>query len=160
VFSRARRHDCGSRYVRTVRDAVGDALPRPRRRDPGVYSEQVIATLREPLDERHFLRAWQRVVERHPVLRSRFRWEGVEQPVQEVLDRVGLPVERFDWRALRAAERQQRLQALADHERSRGFALDQAPLMRLVLVRAAEREHWVLWTTQWPFSTAGGLYFL
>src|SRR2546427_5414098 len=112
----------------------------------GAYIEQVVATLHEPLDEAQFIRAWERVAERHPVLRSRFRWEGVAQPVQDVIERVQIPVERLDWRTLAEAERQQRFQALLDRERTRGFELDQAPLMRLVLVRAAEREHWVLWT--------------
>ena len=67
--------------------------------DRGIDVEQVVATLREPLEEAHFVRAWQRVVERHPVLRSRFSWEGVVDPAQEVLDHVQIPVERFDWRA-------------------------------------------------------------
>ncbi|MGH8772736.1 MAG: condensation domain-containing protein, partial [Burkholderiales bacterium] len=65
--------------------------------DSGVDIEQVVAMLHEPLDEAHFLRAWQRVAERHPILRSRFRWHGVAQPVQDVVDRVQIPVERFDW---------------------------------------------------------------
>ncbi|MGQ0445284.1 MAG: condensation domain-containing protein, partial [Beijerinckiaceae bacterium] len=51
-------------------------------KDPGVDISQAVATLHEPLDEAHFLRAWQRVVERHSILRSRFRWEGVAEPVQ------------------------------------------------------------------------------
>jgi len=112
----------------------------------GIDIEQVVATLREPLDEAHFLRAWQRVAERHAILRTRFRWEGVAEPVQDVVDRVQIPVERFDWRALTEAERRERFQALVNHERVRGFELRQAPLMRLALVRAAERENWVLWT--------------
>jgi hypothetical protein len=45
-------------------------------RDPGVVIQQQVATLREPLDEARFLRAWQRVAERPPILRSRFRWKG------------------------------------------------------------------------------------
>lgn len=114
--------------------------------DPGVNVQQVLATLREPLDEAHFLRAWQRVLERHPILRSRLRWEGVAQPMQDVIDQVKIPVERFDWRALTEAERQQRFQVLLDHDRARGFDLGEAPLLRLALVRAGEREHWVLWT--------------
>src|SRR2546426_8412509 len=74
-------------------------------RDPGVDIQQQVATLREPSDEARFLRAWQRVAERHPILRSRFRWKGVAEPVQDVVDRVQIPVERFDWRALAEAER-------------------------------------------------------
>jgi len=115
-------------------------------RDSGVDIMQVVATLREPLDEAHFLRAWQKVVERHVVLRTRFRWEDVAEPVQEVVDSVQIPVERFDWRALGDAERQERFQALLQQDRARGFDLAQAPFTRLTLVRAAEQEHWVLWT--------------
>src|SRR5439155_16630732 len=104
------------------------------------------ATLREPLDEGHFLRAWERVFDRHAILRTRFRWEGVTEPLQEVIDRVRHPVSRFDWRTLGAAERHARFQALVASERARGFDLQQAPLSRLALVRAGEREHWLLWT--------------
>jgi amino acid adenylation domain-containing protein/non-ribosomal peptide synthase protein (TIGR01720 family) len=114
--------------------------------DPGVDIMQVVATLREPFNEAHFLRAWRRVVERHPILRSRFRWEGVAQPVQEVLDQAEIPVERFDWHGLAETECRERFQALLDLHRVRGIDLSQAPLMRLALVRATEREHRVLWT--------------
>lgn len=38
--------------------------------DPGVDIAQAVATLHEPLDEARFLRAWQRVVERHPLFRA------------------------------------------------------------------------------------------
>jgi hypothetical protein len=95
--------------------------------DAGAYIEQVVATLPEALDEAQFLGAWQRLAERHPVLRSRFRWEGVAQPVQDVLEHVQIPAERLDWRALVAAGREQRFQALL------------------------EREQWVLWTTHHGF---------
>jgi len=129
------------------------------REHPGAYIEQVVTTLHE-LDEAQYLRAWQRVAERHPALRSRFRWEGVAQPVQDVVERVQIPVERLDWRAVAEAERRQRFQALLERERVRGFELDQAPLMRLVLVRAAEREHRVLWTTHCGFLDGRSRFLL
>lgn len=66
--------------------------------DSGVYVEQVVATPHEPLDEAHFLCAWQRVLDRHPILRSCFRWEAVTEPVQEV-------IEHPDMAALVAADR-------------------------------------------------------
>src|ERR1700752_710201 len=114
--------------------------------DSGVYIGQVVATLLEPLDEAPFLRAWQRMVERPPILRSRFRWQEGAEPVQDVVDRVQIPIERLDWRALSDAGGRERLQALIERDRSRGFELDRAPLMRLVLVRAAQCEYWMLWT--------------
>ena len=112
----------------------------------GVDIEQLVATLHEPLDEVKFLRAWQRVANRHSILRSRLRWERLEVPVQDVVDEIQIPVEQFDWRAFGKAERDQKFQALLDSDRVRGFDLEHAPLMRLTIVRAEEREYWVLWT--------------
>ncbi|MGH6884561.1 MAG: MupA/Atu3671 family FMN-dependent luciferase-like monooxygenase, partial [Geminicoccales bacterium] len=114
--------------------------------DSGVDIAQIVATLHEPLDQAHFVRAWHRVAERHAILRSRFRWEGIADPVQDVLDRIEIPVERFDWRAFTEDARRARFQALLDQDRIRGFDLGEAPIMRLALVRAGERENWVLWT--------------
>jgi len=113
---------------------------------PGVYVEQVVATLREPLDADQLVRAWQRLLERHAVLRTRFRWQDVDAPVQEVLERAEIPVERLDWRAFTENEVSRHFSSLATEERERGFDLAQAPLMRLVLVRTAETEHRMLWT--------------
>jgi len=114
--------------------------------DPGVDVEQVTVSLSEALDETQFIRAWNRVLERHTILRSRFRWEGVPQPVQEVVSTVRIPFESFDWHALAEWERDDRFRSLLDGDRIRGFDLREAPLMRLSLVRIAEGEHRVLWT--------------
>jgi amino acid adenylation domain-containing protein len=113
---------------------------------PGTDVEQAIAFLDEPLDEAQFLRALQRVADRHPVLRSRFRWEGLQVPVQDAFDTIPIPAERLDWRDLPKPELHEKLQALLDRDRVRGIDPRQAPLMRLTLARIAEREHWVVWT--------------
>ncbi|MGQ0524433.1 MAG: amino acid adenylation domain-containing protein [Betaproteobacteria bacterium] len=115
-------------------------------RIPGVDIEQIVIVLREPLDDRRFERAWRRVVERHAILRTRFRWSGASHPFQEVLDRVSLPVRRRDWTGLTAAQCTDRFHDLLTEDRLEGFDLDSAPLLRLTLVRVAEAEHWVLWT--------------
>lgn len=113
---------------------------------PGVDIEQVVATLHEPLDAAALLRAWERLLERHAILRTRFRWQGVAQPVQEVVDRARIPVQWFDWRALAEPERRARLRQLVEEQRARGFDPAQAPLMRLALVRTGEAEHTAVWT--------------
>jgi microcystin synthetase protein McyB len=110
--------------------------------EPGVNIEQVVMTLREPLDEAAFLRAWDHLAERHAILRTRFKWQGVTQPLQEVVDRVHIPLERFDWRGLPESP----LKKLLQEHRARGFDVTQAPLMRLALARTGEAEHTVLWT--------------
>ena len=59
-------------------------------REPGVDLEQILCTVREELNVPAFERAWQRVVQRHDILRTSFRWEGLEEPRQEVHPRVRL----------------------------------------------------------------------
>ena len=50
----------------------------------GAYFNQVQLRLTGVTDAGALGQAWQRVVDRHPVLRSRVAWDGVDQPVQVV----------------------------------------------------------------------------
>jgi NRPS condensation-like uncharacterized protein len=50
----------------------------------GVDIEQMIFALHENLNVSAFKQAWQRAVERHPVLRTSFHWEGDNEPLQYV----------------------------------------------------------------------------
>ena len=113
---------------------------------PGVDIEQVVIVLDEALDEARFARAWDKTLARHAILRCRFRWTGSSHPVQEVLERIALPVRSLDWRALPALQRKERFDALLAEDRIAGFDLGSAPLLRLTLVRIAEAQHSVLWT--------------
>ena len=66
--------------------------------DSGVDMEQILCTLREPLRISVFEHAWSQVIERHPVLRTRFQWQDVGEPIQVVEPSVGLPLHYYDWR--------------------------------------------------------------
>src|SRR5205823_6363083 len=46
----------------------------------GVYIEQVSCLLQGALDVAAFAHAWQQVLDRHPVLRTSFHWEGDPAP--------------------------------------------------------------------------------
>src|SRR5262245_23991536 len=63
----------------------------------GVYLQQLICRLHESLQVFAFKQAWQHLIARHPILRTRFRWEGVNTPLQEVCGSVLLPWEEYDW---------------------------------------------------------------
>ena len=112
----------------------------------GVDIEQVICALHENLNAVAFERAWQRVVEQHPVLRTSFRWEGLDEPLQQVHHQVRLPLEQQDWRGLSARERENRLHAYLQADRRRGFQLTEVPPMRLALFRVAEADYQFIWT--------------
>ena len=112
----------------------------------GVDIEQMVATLREAIDEAALAKAWQWILERHGALRTRFRWEGVPRPIQEVLRRVSVPLARHDWTGIGPEEQAHRLAAFLRNDREQGVDLSAPPLMRLNLFRLGEAEHRLVWT--------------
>ncbi len=112
----------------------------------GLYIEQLICSLHECLDVPAFERAWRRIVERHPVLRTSFHWEDGREPLQEVHRHVGAPWEYLDLRGLTTRRQKSRLETFLEADRRRGFNLTEAPLMRLALFRWAETDYRFVWT--------------
>ncbi|HEX2091791.1 MAG TPA: amino acid adenylation domain-containing protein, partial [Longimicrobiaceae bacterium] len=113
--------------------------------DRDEYVEQICWTMEGELDAAAFARAWQLVVDRHPVLRTVFFWEGLEEPLQVVRRTARITVRAEDWSADHA-ERPARLERLLVEERTRAFDYSAAPLMRVVQLRAGEREHHFVWS--------------
>jgi alpha-ketoglutarate-dependent taurine dioxygenase len=112
----------------------------------GMYLEHKAFTLHGELDAPAFLRAWERVVERHPILRTAFVWQGLEEPLQVVRQRVKLLWRQDDWRALAPAAQQAQLQAFLSEDRAQGLNPAKAPLLRLALFRLADKVHQFVWT--------------
>ena len=114
--------------------------------ESGIYMLQTSYTLLGRLEVPAFQRAWARVVERHPILRTALVWEGLDQPLQVVLREVELPWTLHDWRALLPDEQRDQLAALLREDRAAGFDLAAAPLMRLTLIQLDERTYSFVWT--------------
>ena len=112
----------------------------------GAYVEQVSWTWRGPLDFPLLQRAWQRVVERNPVLRTCFFWEGLPEPVQAVRTQVEVPWEQHDLPGLPVAEQEARWGALLDADRRKGFTLAAAPLLRFKLLQLGPELYRCLWS--------------
>ncbi|NNL67848.1 MAG: AMP-binding protein, partial [Myxococcales bacterium] len=112
----------------------------------GVDLEQILIQLEEPLEREAFEAAWRQLAAQHPVLRTRFRWQDVDEPVQEVLAEVAVPFEWRDLRELPAAERAGAVDAHADAERARGFDLAQAPLFRVAVLQRDDAAFSVVWS--------------
>jgi len=111
--------------------------------DTDVYVQQLSCRLNGELRLADFERAWQTIMQRHPVLRTAFAWRGLPQPLQVVGEQVRVPLEVLDWRG---AATEERLDALRASERVAAFDLRRAPLMRLKLVRLSESAHQLIWT--------------
>ncbi|MFN8474508.1 MAG: amino acid adenylation domain-containing protein [Anaerolineae bacterium] len=112
----------------------------------GVDVQQIVAVLRERLSVSLFEQAWQRIIGRHPVLRTAFRWTETAGLVQEVRREVDKPIAFEDWSSVPASERESRLAAYCRKDWRRGFVLDQAPLMRLTVLQWGDAEFRFIWT--------------
>ena len=110
------------------------------------YFEQLSCTLRGTLDADALRRAWQSVIDRHTILRTAFFWERRDKPLQVVRRKAILPWEQEDWRGLSTPEQQARFRAYLEADRSRGFELSKAPLMRVALMQLAEDTHYLVWS--------------
>jgi amino acid adenylation domain-containing protein/non-ribosomal peptide synthase protein (TIGR01720 family) len=110
------------------------------------YFRQMSFAIHGKLNFPAFEQAWQRVIERHPLLRTCFFWEGVDKPVQVVQRKIPLPLEVYDWRDFTIGARQERLQTYLQEEQSRKFELTQAPLMRLALIRLEDHVCQFVWS--------------
>lgn len=126
---------------------LGMLLDSLRRPAAGVYVEQTLALLEGELDLARFARAWQTVIDRHPALRSGFRWQGLERPLSLVYRSARLAIRSIDTSALASRDRERLRVPLSSAERRRPFDLERPPLMRLLVVRETRERHQIVWTS-------------
>ncbi|HVH12444.1 MAG TPA: condensation domain-containing protein, partial [Longimicrobium sp.] len=109
------------------------------------YQVQLAQRLEGGLDVDLLRRAWAEVTARHAILRTSFVWQGLPRPLQRVESAAEVPWTMEDWRHLAPAEQEAALEHFLAADRARGFRLDEAPLMRLALLRMAEEAWWIVW---------------
>ena len=112
--------------------------------DPGF--EQWRYRLRGRVDLAALRAAWQQIVSRHAILRTAFVSEGGPRPLQVVSRSVALPWAEHDWRTVSPEEQERRLVDLLAADRAAGFAFDQAPLMRITVVRLSDDVAELVWS--------------
>lgn len=114
--------------------------------DAGLYLEQVILRIDGELNVQQFEGSWQRVVEHHEILRTSFRWQDQESPLQVVRRQVTLPFQMLDWRNLDPVKQEKDLESFLAADRQTGFEFAQPPLMRLALIRLSADSYRLIWT--------------
>jgi amino acid adenylation domain-containing protein/non-ribosomal peptide synthase protein (TIGR01720 family) len=113
--------------------------------DASAYVYQMLLDI-DGLDVPRFQQAWQRVVDRHEVLRAGFIWgrDGLDTPLQVIYRQLTLEMPEVDVRAEPDVQAVLEARALADRER--GFDLQNPPLLRLCLLRTADDRHRLIFT--------------
>ncbi|OYE03761.1 non-ribosomal peptide synthetase [Nostoc sp. 'Peltigera membranacea cyanobiont' 232] len=115
--------------------------------ESGIHLEQCILNLQEDLDSLAFERAWQRLIERHSILRTAFIWEAQNEPLQVVLKGVEVSLEQQDWRGLSLSQQQEKLETYLSADRLRGLEMTKPPLMRLALFQVDSNAYQFIWTS-------------
>ncbi|MDQ0346696.1 non-ribosomal peptide synthetase [Ancylobacter vacuolatus] len=110
------------------------------RQGSAVNFEQSCMRFTGTLDTAALRKAWTLVFERHPVLRTVFRWRGLERPLQLVGRNARPPVELETWPGFSAERLDQRLA----QDRAEGFDLEAGPLARLILIRVSASEAYLI----------------
>ncbi|TBV12885.1 non-ribosomal peptide synthase/polyketide synthase [Stutzerimonas kirkiae] len=109
------------------------------------YNVGGMARMSGPLDVEAFERALQGLIQRHESLRTTFPAED-GKPWQRVRADSDVTLQRLDLGELPQAQRQARIQALAEEQAHQPFDLETGPLLRACLVRSGEQEHHLLVT--------------
>ncbi|WP_414526626.1 amino acid adenylation domain-containing protein [Nodularia chucula] len=112
----------------------------------GVYFEQRSCLIRGNLNLAAFRQAWQRVVERHSVLRTAFHYSELEKPLQVVYDYVDLPWQELDWCDFEATEQEAKLTEFLERDCNCGFDVQQPPLMRCAVIRLEANKYQFIWS--------------
>ncbi|MDK2125234.1 non-ribosomal peptide synthetase [Parachitinimonas caeni] len=110
------------------------------------YFEQLDYGLEGPLQVEAWQTAWQRLVDRHDILRTVFAVRKVPQPVQIVLKSAPLV---FHYQDLSAQEAEAQAAVIARYKAediARGFDLTAEVPLRLALFRQGPASHRVVWS--------------
>ena len=128
------------------------------RPNSGIYLMQQYYHWQGDLNPKLLVQAWEMMLQRYPVLRTGFYWQGEQRPLQVVYHKQDNPVQFFDWRDKNREQQQVAMEALLTEERAQGFDMQNGPLTRLRVVRTDDQRydimrsfHHVL-TDAWCFS--------
>jgi len=112
----------------------------------GAGFEQKGIALSGDIDLAAFDMTWQEVVNRHPMLRTAFVTDGMDESLQVVVRQAHMPIEHHDWRQVPASDQREKLESFMRADRDRGFDPVSAPLMRLAMIRLNDEAYHLVWS--------------
>ncbi|SDM57636.1 non-ribosomal peptide synthetase [Allokutzneria albata] len=102
------------------------------------YFDQMSLRLDGVTDPGALAAAWQRVVDRTPILRSTVVWQDIDKPVQVVRSDVEVPVQHHDWRGLSDEDQRAEIARVIAEDTAAGMDLSTGPLVRLIIGRLSD----------------------
>ncbi|MFS0655873.1 amino acid adenylation domain-containing protein [Bacillus sp. 179-C3.3 HS] len=106
------------------------------------YFGQVHMTLEGLTDGQAYEQAWNLLVQRHSILRTRFAWEGLQEPVQLIQSEGHIHLTQHDVRHLSEQDQQETIEQFLASDRLNDFALEdvEEPLIRVALFHCDDQK--------------------
>jgi non-ribosomal peptide synthase protein (TIGR01720 family) len=113
---------------------------------PDVYFGQIYCRLDGLTDLAAFRSAWQQLLFHNSILRTAFVWQSAGELLQVAHKNSQLPFDLHDWREIPETQRREKFEEILREDRSRGFDLSHAPLMRVALFQTGDDQYLFLWS--------------
>jgi amino acid adenylation domain-containing protein/non-ribosomal peptide synthase protein (TIGR01720 family) len=110
------------------------------------YREQLSVILKGRLNPVLFKKAWQLVADRHDILHTAFFWEGIDAPLQVVLNETKLTWNEEAWNCENDTEADVAIEQFLEDNLNQPFLFSKAPLMRFTLANVYGDKWFFCWT--------------
>ena len=114
--------------------------------DRSAYVTQLLLHFDSGVDGHSMQQAWQQLLNRHDIFRTRFVANQHGDMQQLVMQQATLPWHQQDLAHLTEQEARQQIARYREKDKQTGFTLDQAPLMRVALWSMPDGKTALLWT--------------
>ncbi len=125
-----------------------------------LYHSQFIWTDNRGLDLVLFKKAWDTLIKRHSIFRTRFLWKHFDYPIQIVESNGKLPWKIYDFSALSLKEQDIKISAIIREDQERWIDFSEIPLMRISVIKKDSKNNVIIWTHHhillggWSVNTA------
>ena len=106
------------------------------------YFGQVHCPMYGTINKECFEKAWNQVVQNNDILTTVYKWEGLFEPVQIVLDECSIPIEYIDTRNQDISE-EEYFEKILEDDRKEPFVLNKFPLVRVKIVEMSKGTEFV-----------------
>jgi len=110
------------------------------------YFEQFSVTLHGEINLSAFKEAWDKIIERHTVLRTSFVYKKLDKLLQIVHKTIELPFTFTDFSDHDEETQNILFNEFLEQDKNKKFNLSKAPLQRINLIRFAENKYKLIWS--------------
>lgn len=114
--------------------------------DSNDYLRQFSFSLNGKLNVESFKQSWEKVLERHHILRTAFYWNGTKHPVQLVYPTTPINWKLYNLTNISVKEKEDQIETIIKNDRAERFDLEKAGIVRFILIQLDQQQYKFLWS--------------